>query len=247
MRIRIQGYEFVPSQIMVFFAALFFCLFVALGNWQLQRAEIKRDIEQRYQSQLEQPYHYVALETQVDERLNYQKITLRGHYLEQRTLLVDNKLHQGQPGYHILQPYQLAGSRKIVLINRGWVAAGYDRSRLPEIRAVKDSGMVRGIVTIPTTEGFRMGQVDLGDSWPQRIPYIDMPKIQQGLEFDILPYVIWLAPEVDDFYIREWRPVWSPPEKSEAYAVQWFSFAAIVVLLFIVLNTRKVKTGNNDE
>lgn len=242
MRIRIQQFEFVPSQLMVFLTVVFCCLFLVLGNWQLQRADIKRDIEQRYQAQLDQPYRYLVLESEADENLVYQKISLKGAYLDNRVLLVDNKIHQGQAGYHVLVPFMIAGAHKTVLVNRGWMAAGYDRAQLPEVRKPRVPDRLKGIVTLPSTEGFRMGRVELSSQWPQRIPYIDMARIQQGIDFDILPYVIWLSDEVDDFYVRDWRPVWSPPEKSEAYAVQWFSFALIVLILFVALNIRKIKT-----
>jgi surfeit locus 1 family protein len=133
-----------------------------------------------------------------------------------------------------------------VLVNRGWVASGYDRQQLPQIRPPLQPTLVKGIVTIPDIRGFHMGQVRLTDQWPQVIPYIDLENIQRGLDFEILPYVIWLSPEVEDYYERDWNPVWSPPEKSEAYAMQWFSFAAIALLLFIVMNLKKIKPEEVD-
>ncbi|MDJ0882058.1 MAG: SURF1 family protein [Gammaproteobacteria bacterium] len=247
MRIKIHQYEFVPSQLMVFFAMVFFCLFVLLGNWQLQRAEVKRDIQQRYQAQLNQPYRYWVLEHEPDESLVYRKISLKGAYMNDRILLVDNQLYQGQAGYHVLVPFMIEGTRKVLLVNRGWMSLGYDREQLPLVREPKVPNQVQGIVTLPTTEGFRMGEVAITHHWPQRIPYIDIDKIQQGLDFRILPYVVWLSPDIDDYYVRDWKPVWSPPEKSEAYAVQWFSFALIVLVLFVALNTRKINTEENND
>ncbi len=247
LRIRIQQYEFVPSHLMVFFAAVFFCLFVILGNWQLQRAEVKRDIQQRYQAQLDQPYRYMVLEQESDPDLVYRKISLQGKYINERILLVDNQLYQGQAGYHVLVPFIIDVNRKVLLVNRVWISLGLDRNQLPSIRKPIVPNQVQGIVTLPTTEGFRMGEVELNNNWPQRIPYIDMDKIQQGLDFDILPYVLWLSPDVEDYYVRAWQPVWSPPEKSEAYAVQWFSFALIVLILLVGLNTRKVISEENND
>jgi cytochrome oxidase assembly protein ShyY1 len=53
--------------------------------------------------------------------------------------------------------------------------------------------------------------------------------------------VLWMAPESRGNYLRDWHPVWLPPERSRAYAVQWFSFAGIALLLFILLNLRKIE------
>ena len=244
MRIRFGQWEFAPSLLLTLLALGFAGLFSMLGSWQLQRAELKRDIENRYLAELEQPYRFTILDDQVNPSFAFRKVRLKGYYHPQVVLLLDNRVYQGQAGYHVLMPFVIGPGDKAVLVNRGWVAAGYDRSVLPEILAPKQSREVMGIVTIPSNKGFRMGEVEIGSDWPQRVPYLDLQEFQQGLAFDLYPYVIWLAPEQDDYYIREWKPVWSSPEKSEAYAVQWFSFAFIVLILFTVLNIRKLNAGN---
>ncbi len=247
MRIRFSGYQFAPSGLMLIFAVLSFALFVALGRWQLERAEYKRDIESRYLQRLGEPYRPIGLDAEPDRELIYRKVLLDGRYRMDRVLLVDNKLHRGQAGYHVLVPFELAGRETAVLVNRGWVAAGYDRSLLPALHAPLVDDQVKGIVTIPSSEGYRMGEVQLTGHWPQVIPYVDMARLQLGLDLQLLPYVIWLGEDVRDVYERDWQPVWSPPEKSEAYAVQWFSFDAIVVILLIVLNLKRIDTGKKHE
>lgn len=242
MRIRINNWEFAPGFLMTTLAILFFGLFLMLGNWQLQRAEIKREIENRFEEQLRQPYQYMILGSELNESFAYRKIKLKGAYRADRLILLDIQINQGVAGYHVLVPFFINSGRKAVLVNRGWVAGSADRAQFPEIRDAKVLDQVLGIVTIPSTQGYRLGQVEMSDNWPQRIPHIDIQKIQQGVSFELLPYVIWQAPEMDDYYVRDWKPVWSPPEKSEAYALQWFSFALIVLILYVVLNVKKVVT-----
>ena len=244
MRIRFGAWEFAPSLPIAFLAALGVCLFTVLGLWQLERAELKRDIENRYVSQLEQPYQYVILDDQANPEFSFRKVRYRGYYHPDVLILLDNQVHQGQAGYHVLVPFVIGPGSRAILVNRGWVAGGFDRSVLPDIRPPQQADEVKGILTIPSNQGFRMGEVAMTADWPQRVPYLDLQKFQQALSFDLYPYVIWLAPETEDYYIRDWKPVWSSPEKSEAYAVQWFSFALIAVILFIVLNTRKVEMEN---
>lgn len=244
MRIRFGPWLFAPSLSMAFVTALGVGFFILLGSWQLQRAELKRDIENRYLSQLQQPYQYVILDDQANPEFSFRKVRYRGYYHPEVLILLDNQVYQGQAGYHVLVPFVIGPGSKAVLVNRGWVAGGFDRAVLPDIRPPQQADEVMGILTIPSTGGFRMGEVEITDAWPQRVPYLDLQKFQQGLAFDLYPYVIWLAPETEDYYVRDWKPVWSAPEKSEAYAVQWYSFAVIALILFIVLNTRKLETGN---
>ncbi len=217
-------------------AVLFFALFVILGNWQLQRADLKRDIENRFVEKLRQPYQYMIPGSELDQSLIYSKIKLKGRYLNNRVILLDNQVNDGVTGYHILVPFFIGSTQRAVLVNRGWVASGADRAQLPVIKDPPVSDMVMGIVTTPSSEGYRLGEVEMKQSWPQRVPFIDLQKIQQGFSFELLPYVIWQAEEMEDYYVRSWKPVWSPPEKSEAYALQWFSFAFIVLVLYISLN-----------
>jgi surfeit locus 1 family protein len=247
MRIRFQQFEFTPSVLMLFISAIFFCLFVLLGNWQLQRADQKREIEQRFQQRLSQPAEYLYLNEKVNDELIYRRIQLKGKYDVDHILLLDNQMHQGNVGYHVLMPFMIDRQKLAVWVDRGWVAADYDRRVLPQIRPPKVDDRVEGVLTLPSTQGFRLGEVQMTTNWPQRIPYLNMPEINKALAFKLLPYVIWQDATMDDFYIREWKPVWSPPEKSEAYALQWFSFAVIVLLLLVVLNTKKIKRESVNE
>lgn len=222
-------------------------LFSSLGMWQLERAEVKREIGRRFTAQLEQPYRYIQLGEQKNENLQYQKIRLRGRFDNDHLILVDNQLNKGVAGYHVLQPFFAAGESTALLVNRGWVAADPDRSRFPDILPPRLANEVFGTLTIPSMEGFRLGEVNMTGHWPQRIPFVDLERIGQGLDFSIYPYLLWQAAEIDDYYVRDWQPVWSPPEKSEAYAVQWFSFGVITLLLYLVLNLKPLVKEIDDE
>ena len=57
----------------------------------------------------------------------------------------------------------------------------------------------------------------------------------------MLPVVLWLAPEQQGNYVRDWNPVWMRPEKSRAYATQWFAFAVVALVFFVILNLRKIE------
>ena len=241
--LRYRQWVFAPSFLMSLFTIVFFVLFFVLGQWQLARAEYKRGIGERFQIKLAQNYQSLNLDLKVDKANQYQKIKLPGSYDNDFVMLLDNKIHNGQAGYHVLVPFVI-DQYKAVLVNRGWVAGGRSRKILPDIRSPHISDEVRGVLVIPDNAGYRLGEVTMTGKWPQLIPYIELDKIQLALPYKLVPYVIWLADEVDDPYIRDWKPVWSPPEKSEAYALQWFSFALIVLVLYVSLNMKKYKEEN---
>lgn len=234
---------FAPSWLMTALTVTVLVLFVSLGLWQLERAEYKDAIEMKFESRLEAGFRRFDGWESVSESdwvgMEFQKVIMRGRYDLGRSLLIDNQLHKGQAGYHVLTPFELTGGNKIVLVNRGWVALGHSRDELPQIEKPVVDELIRGIVNIPTANGFRMGEVSILDKWPQVVPFIDVDAMQKDFNNQLLPIILWLDPEQAGHYRRNWDPVWADPEKSRAYAWQWFSFAVIAVILFIVLNFKK--------
>ncbi len=215
-------------------------LFISLGQWQLERAAYKDSIKQKFTQRLGQEYQVFKAGDSLDD-LEFRKLILEGQYDNAHSFLVDNQLHQGKAGYHVLTPMQLANSDRIILVNRGWVEWGPSREHVPKILQPLEPRSVAGIARVPDEQGFRLGQVELGENWPQVIPFIDIAALQQQFSDRLLPLILWLAPDQQGHYIRAWNPVWANPEKSRAYATQWFSFALISCVLFIVLNLRKVE------
>ena len=235
----IFGRPFSPPWWSILVTLLGVSLFVTLGLWQLSRAELKSGIMELYQQRLSEEYLQPGPLDFASSDLQYLRVELAGEYDLSRQLLVDNRLHNGRAGYHVLTPWVMANGAGILLVNRGWVAQGATRAELPQLEVPVLESAIRGILVRPDNSGFRLGEVNLGVEWPQVIPFIDMDALQAQFPGPLLPVILWLAPESQGAYVREWIPVWADPEKSRAYAVQWFSFAAIAVLLFFGLNLRK--------
>lgn len=232
--------EFVPAGWSILLTCFGVALFCALGYWQLERAAFKEQIRLKYTERLAAGYQrYVPDEAVAD--MTYRRFLFEGRYDNQHHFLLDNQVHEGRAGYHVLTPFELKDSDAIVLVNRGWAPWGPTRETLPAIRPARIEGQLKGIVHIPEVTGFRLGDIELDQQWPQLLPYVDLEILREKYSDRLLPMILWLAPEQPGEYLREWSPVWLPPEKSRAYAVQWFSFAAIALALFFILNLRKIE------
>ncbi len=215
-------------------------LCIALGLWQLERAAYKQAIEDRFERRLAAAYsEYVAGDAMDD--LQFRKLVFRGRYLTSHNFLLDNQVYRGRAGYHVLTPLHLDGSDHILLVNRGWAEWGPRREPMPAVPPPAQGGEARGIVFYPSEPALDLGGVTLTGNWPQLISHIDIDGLQAQYSARLLPFVLWLAPEQPGQLLRDWDPVWLPPDKSRAYALQWFSFAAIVVLLYVGLNLKKVE------
>jgi surfeit locus 1 family protein len=215
-------------------------LFIVLGMWQLERADFKDSVQLKFEQRLAEQYRQFRPETDLDD-IEFRKLIVNGRYDNAHNILIDNQIHRGKAGYHVLTPLQLADSDSIILVNRGWAAWGVSRASLPPIPAATSVGGVAGIVNFPSEPAMRLGGIELSEHWPQLVRYIDIEALREQFSDRLLPVVLWLAPEQAGNYVRDWNPVWMRPEKSRAYATQWFAFALLALVFFVILNLRKIE------
>lgn len=207
------GYSFRPRAWALALAALACAAGIALGIWQAERAQEKRRAEARAE-----------------------RISVRGEFLPERTVLLDNRLRRGRPGYEVVTPLRLAAGQQMhVLVNRGWIAAGARRDEVPEIRTARGEVVVEGLVRehlprVLQAEPAQRGRV-------RQNLAVEEFAAETGLA--LLPFVIEQHSPAEDGLLREWPRAGPGPEKNDMYSLQWYSLAALAVVLFIVLSFRK--------
>ncbi len=236
----IRGRRFSAPRWSIMLTIVGVSLFIALGSWQLDRAEFKQAIEDTYAQRLALDYRpYDPREDRVTTE--YSRLLLWGRYDNAHSLLLDNQVYLGKAGYQVLTPFYLNDSDRIVLVNRGWAAWGERRDLPGTLPEPLDPGKAAGIAFYPGEAALKLGRVDLGGQWPQLIPRLDIEALRAHYSDDLLPFVLWLGSDQPGHFVRDWEPLWLPPEKSRAYALQWFAFAALAIVLFVILNLRKVE------
>jgi surfeit locus 1 family protein len=185
---------------------------IVLGNWQAGRADEKR---------LAAAF--------------VQKVVLKGEFVSRYTVLLDNKLHRGRPGYHVVQPLRIADTDKHVLVNRGWVASRERRELMPVFRTPS------GVVTL---EGIRQAQFARAyapPGTPVAGPVMQNVTVEEFAGFSRLALEPWVFEQhsaLDDGLLREWPRADAGVEKHESYALQWYSLAVLSLILFFVLNLK---------
>ncbi len=216
-----------------------------LGFWQLERAEEKRRIQQQFELQQTKPAIKLGrLDQQAD--IEYRRVTVRGHLDSRHQILLDNQVHEKRVGYHVLTPLHIAEGDKTgyVLVNRGWVPGNLRRDKLPEIDIPEQLVNLQGRLKKPGGIGLKLAERSYFESkWPLVVQWVDIAEIRKLLDEDIYPYILRLDADQPYGFVREWKIINTQPEKSTSYAVQWFSLAAALVLIFIVVNTRKTENA----
>lgn len=232
-------FHWQPNPGLLLFVAVFLPLTVILGFWQLAREAEKRALLDRQVAIQEQPpVDIKALRSTGDYR--YRPVFARGHFDNRRTILLDNRVRHGQPGYEVVSPFILAGSDRLILVNRGWIAGSVDRSVLPDVPAVQGERLLTGSLYRPVAPPFRLGAEEWTGLWPQRLQNLDIDKLAELLGSSVFPWSLRLDATSPAALEVGWPTVNVQPEKHRAYAVQWFSMATALLILAIVANSNIV-------
>jgi len=226
----------IPALLVVILGA---SLLLNLGLWQLERAEEKRLIENDIANRKTQsPIQLTALESKDDKA--YYHVAITGYFDNTKSLFLDNRIINGQPGFEVLQP--LVIDHRSILVNRGWIPWPRTRNVLPDIPNQSGIRTITGIVYIPG-EAFVLEEdiLDAKTAWPKMIQALDMQKLQAVYADTGLTIASWVLredPGNQDFYTREWTYVSMPPARHVSYAVTWFGLALALVIIYIVVLIR---------
>ncbi len=228
---------------------------IRLGFWQLDRLAQRRAFNARVEAQVNAPpldLNNTIPQNQLTS-MEYRTVVVRGTYDPQNEVVLRNQVYGNLPGDHLLTPLRIAGSSQGVLVDRGFIPMDQDKPA-ERARFVQPGEVtVKGIIRLPRVPQFfgvpdptlAPGQVRL-DAWNA----VNLARIQKQFPYPLLPVYIEVVPEPEQAGIvvsgsegsgitasgntAVTYPIPSPdqPDLSEGphmgYAIQWFSFAAIL-------------------
>ena len=235
----------LPVKALLLIAAVIVILsMLRLAVWQLDRAEQKRQVLNvtRAQATLA-AVDLNDLLAGFSESERFRQITVFGRYLPEKSIFLDNQVHHSKVGYHVVTPLQISGSKRVVLVNRGWVSVGQSRDVLPKIATVPERITVYGRLNMPAVQPPLWDDnypVSKGQVWQ----YLPIGEYAQQMQLNVLPLVVELAPDSagDSNLLREWSGIddqWVA--KHQGYAFQWFAMALAFFIACVVLLLRSTK------
>lgn len=95
-------------------------VFIALGRWQLSRADERRAIAQSIEAGRAQPPIQLNAATPKTELIDWRSAKVQGIWAPQFTVLLDNRNLDGRPGYWVATPL-INSDGSAVLVLRGWL------------------------------------------------------------------------------------------------------------------------------
>jgi cytochrome oxidase assembly protein ShyY1 len=227
---------------------LFFPILTYLGFWQLDRAEQKEKLLVFYEQQSELAHTSLAV-LDADAKTKYRNVKVTGKYDIDHYWLLDNQPRQGKPGYEIIMPFHFndaTGHRRTLLVNRGWIKAEADRSRLPLIETSADQVVINGyLYPLLINAVIQHSQSDLDVEWPKRVLQLDNQAAAAALNQDIDKMMLRIDEDNIGSYVTQWPVINTQPAKHQGYAVQWFAMSIALALLYTWLLYREIKDKNN--
>ena len=133
-----------------------------------------------------------------------------------------------------------------MLVNRGWVPFTGYRDRLPDV-SLPDNGVLDHH-RAASTSCPRPGSPAVARrptrtrQWPKLTSFPTHEELETRARQKLARRILLLDPghaRIGD-YVREWSPPGLAPERHFSYAIQWWGFAVVLLVLYFGLNFRKV-------
>lgn len=236
--IKFNNYCFTPTLFPSLMVIFLFPLLVYLGFWQIQRGDIKNHIQKIFdQRSLSIPIN-LNRDNNINLKKNYFPAIIRGHFDNQHTFLLENKIYLHQVGYEILSPFILDDRQKIILVNRGWIPQGVDRKKIPKIQSFDKEININGLIVFPNnTFSFNSLNQAVENEWPQRILSI-YPEFLKINKFQ--PFILIINSKQDYGFIPLWKPISLQANRHYAYAFQWFVLSITLLIAFLSTHIRRL-------
>ncbi|MGH8281581.1 MAG: SURF1 family protein, partial [Gammaproteobacteria bacterium] len=176
----------------------------------------------------------------------YRHVRALGHYDASRQIFLNDMQQGGRVGYQVVTPLVLQPGGQMVLVDRGFIARIPGVKTLPDVNVPADTRSVEGILGILPVPGLRLGKTVVPDGWPKLMLYPSHQTLAQLYGTQLLQPVLLLDAVQPDGFVRDWRPnIGFPPVRHDAYALQWFALALALVIIWIVVNSRRIRHDTN--
>lgn len=221
----------------------------SLGRWQLSRAAQKQSLQAAIDTrQAMAPVGVSALLATAGAAsalprgdvpdLLHRRAQLRGRWVAQNTVFLDNRQMQGRPGFFVVTPLLLEGATTAVLVQRGWVPRDFqERTRLPDIATPDGPVQISGRIAAAPSRMFELGASSSsggGGEGSSRIRQnLDLTAYASETGLALLPLSVLQTGDASDGLRRDWPVIDSGVDKHYGYAFQWFGLCGLVAILYV--------------
>lgn len=216
--------------------------FARLGLWQLDRAAEK--VEAQAALVIESSLNAEPIESipighlnRANPELQNRHVSLRGEFVNERSILLLAEFFQGMIGYGVVTPFRLESNNQLVLVNRGWTTGILPPNTPPDLRPFSGPVEITGQIYVPPANARVLSSQIDPSVWPLRMRSLEIDVIANIVGEPLFPFEIRLTEEQSGVLVRHWPAVNADVDQNLSYAVQWFSFALLVLFLSLLASS----------
>jgi len=240
-------------------------ILVSLGQWQLRRSDERRAILDAIEAGRKQAPVMLTPATPSDDLTPWRVAQATGVWQPQFSVLLDNRNHEGRPGYWLATPLLLdASSRQAVLVLRGWLPRVMPGQGEPALPATPQGPqIITGEMADRVPRMFELWSLGGQDqsALPATLPATGgkVPQVQnlpldayaRATGLNLLPVVLAQSSQSGqngqtsqnaqpsqadgDGLVRDWPQPSVDFQKNTSYAIQWFAFGLIAAIAWLVV------------
>jgi surfeit locus 1 family protein len=224
----------MAKRVLIAFAALAGILLTAsLGLWQWGRGQQRTALHEEMAARANSApvsVDQVLAAGQDFAGLLHRPVVLRGQWLPEGTVFLDNRQMNGAPGFYVVTPLRLEGSRAVLLVQRGWAPRNFTRRELlPPVQTPAGTVEVRGRLAPPPAKLYAF---DTEEKGPIR-QNLDLARFRAETGLPLLPLSVQQTGAASEGLLRQWPQAGSGAEKNYGYAFQWWAIAALIATLYV--------------
>ena len=234
---KIRCFSFNPPWTTTILVAVSIAILLSLGFWQLHRFDEKRLLESKFAAG--EKMTPAPLPPAEDlSHVNYEAVQLEGYFDNAHSFLLDNQFYNHVVGYQVITPFSTKNSSFWILINRGWIPAGRHRNVLTKIPPISGNVYLKGFLYHPKRNPFVSNTLEPAE-WSYRVQYLDWKMISQRLHRPLYPWLILLDSQSPYGFMRNWQPTTMKSTMHMGYAVQWFSMAGVLLIIYLGIHFKR--------
>lgn len=211
---------------------------VRLGIWQIDRLHQRREFNARVLAQIEAPALQLTGEAFEEDLagMEYRSVVVEGVYEPAYQVALINQAYQNQYGAHLLTPLRIRGSDQTIVIDRGWIPAEEALSGAWE--QFDEPGLVKvsGVIRLPQSKpdyGRLADPTPIPGQAPLKVWNLaNLSQMARQMPGPLLDVYIQQSPDPSWLQLPyRTEPDLDLTEGSHmSYALQWFTFAAILAV-----------------
>jgi surfeit locus 1 family protein len=163
------------------------------------------------------------------ETLIHQTAKLRGTWVAERTVYLDNRQMNAKVGFFVFTPLRLEGGG-VIAIQRGWIPRNFERrDQVPVVQTPAGAVEVVGRIAPPPSKLYQPGSPS-ADAIRQNLD-LEQFRTESGLA--LLPVTLVQTGAASEGLLRDWPAINLGVEKHYGYAFQWFGLCALIAGLYL--------------